>query len=162
MAFFLYVPEQAVAGAIGGGTHVAPPLVAAAAAVAATTAAAAAATARWAIPAGITPGMVALNMGLVVWSGLFVSSSTTFLQTIGQRVVPAADAALIYATQPLWASLWAAALLGESFGGRGVLGGLLILGGVVGAGRRHGRSAARQGTEEGGVAPAPSSPPVAP
>lgn len=134
---------------------------------AAAAATAAAAASRWALPAGLTPGVVALNVGLVVWSGLFVSATTTWLQTAGQRVVPASEAAIIYATQPLWASLFAAAVLGESFGGRGIAGGLLILVGVVLAGRRPpavGVAPEGEGGERGGGGKpaAPTAPTVAP
>lgn len=143
-----------------------PALIAAARTVA-TTRTAAVASRGWAVmPAGVTPGVVALNVGLVVWSGLFVSATTTWLQTAGQRVVPASEAAIIYATQPLWASAFAAAVLGESFGWRGVAGGLLILVGVVLAGRRPpavgvpGKEG--EGRGKGRAAPAPTAPTVAP
>lgn len=125
----------------------------------------AAAMRGWVMPPGVTPGVVALNIGLVVWSGLFVSATTTWLQTAGQRVVPASEAAIIYATQPLWASLLAAVVLGESFGGRGVLGGLLILVGVVlaGRGRRPSVVAVEPGGDAGGgAATASTAPTLAP
>ncbi|GAB0494910.1 hypothetical protein MMPV_006207 [Pyropia vietnamensis] len=143
------------------------PVLLAAARTIATTRTAAVASRGWAVmPAGITPGVVALNVGLVVWSGLFVSATTTWLQTAGQRVVPASEAAIIYATQPLWASAFAAVVLGESFGWRGVLGGLLILVGVVLAGRRPPTMGASEkegdGMGQGMAAPAPTVPTVAP
>ncbi|KAK1862184.1 hypothetical protein I4F81_004759 [Pyropia yezoensis] len=96
-----------------------------------------------------------------------VSSAVTVagVATAGQRVVPASEAAIIYATQPLWASLLAAVVLGESFEGRGVLGGLLILVGVVlaGRGRRPSVVAVEPGEDAGGgAATASTAPTLAP
>lgn len=94
----------------------------------------AAAGGGWAVlPAGITGGVVALNVALVVWSGLVVSATTSWMQAAGQRVVPAADTALLFATKPLWATAAAAVVLGETFGRRGVVGGVLVLAGVLAA-----------------------------
>jgi len=112
---------QAPAGAAsGGGT-------------AATAAAAAAASggAWWALPAGLTTSAVAINVGLVLWAGLFVSATTSWMQAAGQRVVSASDAAILFATKPLWATACAAVVLGESFGRRGVVGGIMVLTGVL-------------------------------
>jgi len=113
---------QAPAGAAsGGGT------------AAAATAAAAAASggAWWALPAGVTTSMVAVNVGLVLWAGVLVSATTSWMQAAGQRVVSASDAAILFATKPLWATACAAVVLGESFGRRGVVGGIMVLTGVL-------------------------------
>jgi drug/metabolite transporter (DMT)-like permease len=63
----------------------------------------------------------------VVYLALVATVLTTWLMTVGQREVIAPEAAVIYSTEPLWASLFAFVLLGERFGPRGVVGAGLIL-----------------------------------
>ncbi len=62
--------------------------------------------------------VVALNFGVIAWTGLISSAASGWMQTKGQQKVPASDAVVIFATQPLWASAIAAVLLGEGFGPR--------------------------------------------
>jgi drug/metabolite transporter (DMT)-like permease len=70
---------------------------------------------------------IAVNLGVISWTGLFVSALSGWLQTKGQQTVPASEAAIVFATQPLWASATAALVLGEAFGPKGFAGGALIL-----------------------------------
>lgn len=74
-----------------------------------------------------TLSAVAMNAAVVIWTGLFPSALSGWAQTKGQQGVPANEAALIFATQPLWATAIAAVTLGESFGSRGLAGGALIV-----------------------------------
>jgi len=74
--------------------------------------------------------------------------------------VPASDAAILYATQPLWAMLAAAVVLGESFGVRGATGGVLVLVGVLLAVSRPAAEAVRGGKGGGGAPPRPTAPPA--
>lgn len=74
-----------------------------------------------------TLGAVLVNAGVVVWTGLFSSALSGWAQTKGQQGVPASEAVVIFATQPLWASGVAAIILGESFGAKGFAGGALIV-----------------------------------
>lgn len=74
-----------------------------------------------------TLGAVLVNVGVVVWTGLFSSAISGWAQTKGQQGVPASEAVVIFATQPLWASGVAAIILGESFGAKGFAGGALIV-----------------------------------
>ncbi|GAB0494941.1 hypothetical protein MMPV_006238 [Pyropia vietnamensis] len=53
---------------------------------------------------GWTAADVAVNVGVVVWTGLFVSALSGYIQTKGQSAVKPSDAAVIFATQPLFAA----------------------------------------------------------
>ena len=74
---------------------------------------------------------VAVNFGVVIWTGLFVSALSGYIQTKGQSAVKPSDAAVIFATQPLFAAALSALILGEGFGPKGITGGLLILGATI-------------------------------
>lgn len=70
---------------------------------------------------------VSISIAVVVWSGFCCSALAGWAQTKGQQAVRPSEAALIFATQPLWATALAAAVLGEKFGSRGIAGGSLIV-----------------------------------
>lgn len=74
-----------------------------------------------------TLGSIGISVAIVIWTGLLSSAFSGWAQTKGQQAVPANEAALIFATQPLWATAIAAVVLGESFGSRGFAGGGLII-----------------------------------
>ncbi|KAJ1459459.1 hypothetical protein M885DRAFT_511434 [Pelagophyceae sp. CCMP2097] len=61
-----------------------------------------------------------------LYLGAVPSALCGYLQTLAQRQVPASRAAIIYATDPLWAALFASAFLGEALGPRGFAGAGLI------------------------------------
>ena len=67
-------------------------------------------------------------VGLVsLWSGLAVNCLAPFLQVSGQQAVGPARAQILYASQPLWASIMGFFLLNEQFGYEGILGGTAFL-----------------------------------
>uniref|UniRef100_A0A7S1T8V9 EamA domain-containing protein n=1 Tax=Compsopogon caeruleus TaxID=31354 RepID=A0A7S1T8V9_9RHOD len=66
-------------------------------------------------------------VGTIVWNGLMTSALSGLLQTTAQRYIKASETALILSSQPLWASAFAAGLLGEHLSFRGIIGGLAIL-----------------------------------
>lgn len=68
---------------------------------------------------------------MLVYLGLAATALTTWLQTIGQRTVPAAQAALLYAMEPVWAALFAWLVFGHRFGPKGWIGAAAILVAVV-------------------------------
>lgn len=84
-----------------------------------------------------TLSAVAINAAVVGWTGLVSSALSGWAQTKGQQGVPASEAVVIFATQPLWASAIATVLLGETFGPRGLAGGALIVMATLLAGRKN-------------------------
>ena len=52
---------------------------------------------------------------------------TTWLQLIGQKIVPGPSAAVLYTVEPVWASAFAWVYFGERFGPRGWAGAALLL-----------------------------------
>ena len=70
-----------------------------------------------------TPGIAAS----VLYLGLIATLLTTWLQTIGQQSVPGTHASLLYTTEPVFASLFAFLLFGETLGAAGAAGAGLIL-----------------------------------
>ena len=68
-------------------------------------------------------------VGLVsLWSGLAVNCIAPYLQVSGQQAVGPARAQILYASQPLWASILGFVILNEQFGLEGFIGGALFLG----------------------------------
>lgn len=63
----------------------------------------------------------------LIYLGLIATAFTTLLQTIGQRRVTAPEAAIIYALEPVTASIFSFLLLGERVGLRGLAGGALVV-----------------------------------
>ncbi|MFN3369223.1 MAG: DMT family transporter, partial [Thermus sp.] len=65
--------------------------------------------------------------GAVLYLGVVATAFTTWLQTWGQRYVPAPQAAILYTMEPVWATLFAFAVLGEKLGLLGGLGAFLVV-----------------------------------
>ncbi|GHF40645.1 drug/metabolite transporter (DMT)-like permease [Deinococcus metalli] len=63
----------------------------------------------------------------LAYLGVAATAVTTLLQTVGQRRVSAAEASLIYALEPVTATIFSFLLLGERVGLRGALGGALVV-----------------------------------
>jgi len=94
---------------------------------------------RWPVLSGLHAAAVEARP--IVWQGTFLWSVAylgtigavgTFLaQTWAQRHMSATHAAIIFALEPVVAALLAAYFLNERLGGRGILGGLLVLAGIV-------------------------------
>lgn len=63
----------------------------------------------------------------LLYLGVIATAVTTLLQTIGQRSVSAAEASLIYALEPVTASIFSYFLIHEKVGMRGFLGGALVV-----------------------------------
>lgn len=64
---------------------------------------------------------------VVIWSGLAVNCLAPYLQVSGQQAVGPARAQILYASQPLWASVMSYFLLGEQVGTEGLIGGSAFL-----------------------------------
>ncbi|WP_189066157.1 DMT family transporter [Deinococcus seoulensis] len=69
--------------------------------------------------------------GPLLYLGVIATAATTLMQTVGQRTVSAAGASLIYALEPVTATLFSFVLIGEQVGLRGALGGLLVVAATV-------------------------------
>lgn len=77
------------------------------------------------------PRLEASAWASVTYLGLVATAGTTFVQALAQRWVAAFEAAVLYALEPVFAAVFSFALLGETLGWRGLLGGALILGAMV-------------------------------
>ncbi|MFC4639197.1 DMT family transporter [Deinococcus hohokamensis] len=65
--------------------------------------------------------------GPLLYLGVAATALTTLMQTVGQRSVSAAEASLIYALEPVTATLFSFLLIGERVGWRGAVGGALVV-----------------------------------
>lgn len=65
-------------------------------------------------------------IGATLWTGLITCGYTIAAQSFGQSRVDPTDANLIYTIQPIFTALFAWALLGETLGPAGYIGGALI------------------------------------
>lgn len=67
----------------------------------------------------------------ILYLGLVASAGMLFLQAVAQRHVSAEKAAVIYAMEPVFAALFGWLWLAEMLGGRGMLGGAMVVLAVV-------------------------------
>lgn len=79
--------------------------------------------------APLLPG--ADRWGALLYLGAAATAVTTLLQTLGQRWVSATEASVIYALEPVSASIFSYFLLGERVYLRGFLGGAMVVGATV-------------------------------
>lgn len=75
---------------------------------------------------------LALPVALIaLWQGGVVTALPTYLQSLGQRNISSSTAAVIYASQPLWSTMFAFILFGERLGAYGAAGGAVVLGAIL-------------------------------
>lgn len=67
----------------------------------------------------------------VLWTGLVTTALTMFIETQALKTLSAAEATLLYTTEPIFGSIIAAAVLNESLGVGGVIGAAMILCGCL-------------------------------
>jgi drug/metabolite transporter (DMT)-like permease len=67
------------------------------------------------------------TIGIVLYLAIVATALTTWLQAIGQRGIPGTHASLLYTTEPVFAAVIAAIVLGEWLGPRGLLGAGIVL-----------------------------------
>jgi len=65
--------------------------------------------------------------GAALWSGMAINAVAPFMQVYGQQTIGASRAQVVYASQPLWASLLSWIMLKETLGTDGMMGGSLFL-----------------------------------
>jgi len=75
--------------------------------------------------------MVPIVLGTLLCAGILGSALAYWAQTAAQATLPAPKVALIFATEPLFAHLTAAIVLGETLGHQGWLGAVLIIAGMI-------------------------------
>lgn len=63
----------------------------------------------------------------VAWTGILSTSINFWIEITALGRVPSAEASVILATEPLWASLFAALIFHEQFGMNDYIGGLLMI-----------------------------------
>lgn len=66
----------------------------------------------------------------IIYLGIITTGLCNYLQTIGQKSIPAEKAAIIYSLDPLYGAFFSWLWLNEQLGYQGVVGGILILTGV--------------------------------
>lgn len=71
------------------------------------------------------------QLGPIIYLGAVCTGACNWAQTVGQRSISAERAAIIYATDPLWAAGFSWLWLGEELGPRGLAGAALIFGAAV-------------------------------
>ncbi|MFC4452624.1 DMT family transporter [Deinococcus sonorensis] len=81
----------------------------------------------WALLSGAPLLPPPQTWGPLLYLGVVASAVTTLLQTLGQRWVSAVEASVIYALEPVAASIFSFFLLGERVGARGFLGGAMVV-----------------------------------
>lgn len=67
-----------------------------------------------------------VSIGAILWTGWVTCAYTIYAQSFGQSRVNPTDANLIYTTQPLFSSMFAYVLLGETLGFYGFVGAIFI------------------------------------
>jgi drug/metabolite transporter (DMT)-like permease len=86
----------------------------------------------WSLHEGAAwPHLRGEGLWVVAWLGIACTALPTWAQVVGQRVVAPAQAAVIYALEPVFAAACSALWLGERLGLREWLGGALILAGTL-------------------------------
>lgn len=70
-------------------------------------------------------------LGALCWTGLITTAFTVYLETLALKTLSAAETTMIFSTEPLFGATFAAAVMGETFGQGGLIGGALILGGCI-------------------------------
>jgi drug/metabolite transporter (DMT)-like permease len=76
---------------------------------------------------GAREHVVAFHWPWLLYLGLGATAATTLLQTVGQRVVPAPQTAVIFVMEPVFAAICSFIFLGERLMLRGIIGALLII-----------------------------------
>ena len=65
------------------------------------------------------------------WTGCITTALTIYMETLALKTLSAAETTLIFSTEPLWGTAFAAAVMGEQLGLSAGLGALLILSGCL-------------------------------
>lgn len=77
------------------------------------------------VATGLVPGSPETLAG-VLYLGLVTTALSNYLQTVGQKKIPAERAAVLYALDPVYGAMFAYLLLGETLGAQGIVGAVLV------------------------------------
>jgi drug/metabolite transporter (DMT)-like permease len=67
----------------------------------------------------------------ILWTGVVTTALTSFVENFAMKNLSASESTIIYSTEPLWGTAFAAVTLNESIGWNTVLGAILILAACV-------------------------------
>lgn len=67
----------------------------------------------------------------LLWTGCITTALTVYMETVALKTLSAAETTLIFSTEPLWGSAFAALVMGETFGWDAAVGGFLIIAGCL-------------------------------
>lgn len=65
------------------------------------------------------------------WTGCITTAVTIYMETLALKTLSAAETTLIFSTEPLWGTAFAATVMGEQVGLNAAIGGLVILTGCL-------------------------------
>ena len=63
----------------------------------------------------------------LAWTGVVTTAFTVWLETLALKKLSAAETTLLFSTEPVWGSLFSAAVFGEAFGMHSIVGSAVIL-----------------------------------
>jgi drug/metabolite transporter (DMT)-like permease len=72
-----------------------------------------------------------LVLGSIFWTGLITTALTIYMETLALKTLSAAETTMIFSSEPIFGSLFAGFVLGESFGAGGVAGAAMIVGACI-------------------------------
>ena len=67
----------------------------------------------------------------LAWTGVVTTAMTIYMETLALKSISAAEATLIFSTEPIWGTLFATLIIGEHLGIEAAFGAALILGGCL-------------------------------
>lgn len=92
-----------------------------------------------------------IAIGVIIYLGIVTTALSNYIQAVGQRQVSAENAAVIFALDPVYGSIFAYWILGEKLGLQGFVGaGMIVIAAVMSAKGTMGRS---NDEEEGEIGP---------
>lgn len=70
-------------------------------------------------------------IGAIMWTGLVTTAFTIFIETQALKTLRAAEATVLFSTEPIFGSIFACTMLGESLGIGGGIGAAMVIGGCL-------------------------------
>lgn len=72
-----------------------------------------------------------MTLAALFWTGCITTALTVYMETIALKTLSAAETTLIFSTEPLWGTAFAAAVMGEQLGPAAAAGSFFIISGCV-------------------------------